>query len=223
MYFSEILVDSISYPFTDLKKYFTLLLLFLTSFLIIPGIMACGYLLRIVECSTHRQKEHPDFSDFKKLLMDGLKFLALGIIFGIVFYALLWIINPIISSYIQLDSNFILVIEAVFTIIINSIYIMCLANMAHEKQFKSAFNFKKIFRFISRVGGAKYLALITIFTLLGEVLNLLIKYVTEILKIYTGSYAIGFIVVTLVVYTYLFTFESRFTGLIYPKKLNNSV
>lgn len=216
MNFSEILIDSVSYPFKDLKKYFILLLLFLTSFLIVPGIMACGYLLRIVECGTHKQKEHPDFSDFKKLLIEGLKFLALGIIFGIVFYALLWIINPLIVSYIGLDSASILVIEAIFTILLNSIYIMCLAHMAHEKRFTAAFDFKKVFGFISKVGGVKYLALITIFTLFGEVLNLIIKYVTEILNIYTGSYAIGFIIVALVVYSYLFTFESRFTGIIYP-------
>jgi hypothetical protein len=43
----EIVRDSLFYPL-DIKSYIGLLILFSTSFLIVPGILAWGYLIRII-------------------------------------------------------------------------------------------------------------------------------------------------------------------------------
>lgn len=49
MNFSQVFKDSISFPFTDIKKFLKVFLLYLGFFLIIPGLMALGYSLRIIQ------------------------------------------------------------------------------------------------------------------------------------------------------------------------------
>ena len=94
----NILIDSFSYPFKDVKKSLKLFILFLTSFLIIPGIMACGYLLRIINHSAQGIKELPEFDNWKKLLKDGLKFIALFLTFALLFFAVLEFLNLILGN-----------------------------------------------------------------------------------------------------------------------------
>jgi hypothetical protein len=123
-----IVTDSLIYPL-EIKKYLVLLLLFSTSFLIIPGIMACGYLFRIINYTIHGYEEHPDFKNWKNLLADGLKFLGLVLIFGIVFYGLLWIIK---SQSVGVNNFSFLFIAAIYTSLANALFVMCLAHMAYE-------------------------------------------------------------------------------------------
>jgi len=214
---NKILVDSLSYPFSDNKKYFKLLILFLTSFLVIPGIMACGYLVRIIKYTTHGKSERPDFNDWKELLKDGLKLLGLGIIFAVVFYGLLWIMDLLFNIYPVFNDTSILIIKAVYTILVNSLFIMSLAHMAHEGRFVAGFDFKRIIGLIAETGWVKYLALITLFTIFAELLSQVIV-LGAYLPIFTGIWRIvSYIVLSLLIFTYLFTYESRFTGLIYPQ------
>jgi Protein of unknown function (DUF4013) len=110
------------------------------------------------------------------------------------------------------------IIAAIFTSLFNAIFVMSLAHMAIEKSFTAAFQFKKIFGFIREVGWIKYLALIVFMTLLGGLINWGIEFISPFLVLPGWGKMPGVIVVTLLAYTYLFSFESRYAGLLYAKK-----
>ena len=212
----EIITDSLIYPFLDVKKFLTIFILFLTSFLIIPGIMAFGYLLRIVKNSAQGSYSLK-VDKSRNTLKDGAKFIALFLIFGIVFYGIEEVLETYLINFNILNGPGMYLIAALFTIAFNMIFVMCLAHMAYEQRFRSAFDFKKIFNLIKKVGIKKYTFLVVIFTLLAEVINeasvLIINYTME----FTGIWAdLSFIILALLVSTYLLIFASRFTGLIYP-------
>jgi prolipoprotein diacylglyceryltransferase len=86
-----------------------------------------------------------------------------------------------------------------------------------------AFNFKKIFNLIKKVGIKKYTMLVVIFTLVAEFIN---EAPVEIMKIFIGFSgiwaSIGFILFSLLIITYLLISASRFTGLIYPESKENN-
>ena len=82
MNIKQITIDSLRYPFTS-SKLFILFLLNLGYFFIIPGIIAEGYVIRIIESTLEGSKELPEFTDLKKLLIDGLKYIVVGVVYGI--------------------------------------------------------------------------------------------------------------------------------------------
>lgn len=154
----EIVKDSLIYPF-NIKSYLGLLILFSASFLIIPGILALGYLFRIIYYTTGDNDGHPEFTDWMNMFRDGLIFLGMALIFVMVFYGLLWILESFLIGDVDLNlASY--TIAAIYTSLFNALFVMCLAHMADEKSFTAAFEFKKIFDHIKEVGWLKYLALI---------------------------------------------------------------
>lgn len=213
----EIIKDSLLYPF-DIKGYLGLLILFSTSFLIIPGILALGYLFRIIYYAIDGEVEHPGFNDWMNMFLDGLIFMGMALIFGMVFYAVLWILETFFIGDVGLNlASF--TMAAAYTSLFNALFVMCLAYMADEKSFTAAFDFKKIFGFIKDVGWVKYMALIVFMTLFGGLINVGLEFISPALDLPgLGRIPIA-MAVTLLAYTYLFSFESRFTGLLYPKDI----
>jgi hypothetical protein len=211
----EIVRDSLLYPL-DIKSYIGLLILFSTSFLIVPGILALGYLFRIIYCAIDNENEHPGFNDGMNMFLDGLIFLGMALIFGMVFYALLWILETFIIGDVDLNlTSF--VIAAVYTSLFNALFVMSLAHMANEKSFTAIFEFRKIFGFIQDVGWIKYLTLIVFMTLFGGLINWGMEFISPALDLPGLGRIPAIMVMTLLAYTYLFSFESRLTGLLYPK------
>lgn len=154
----EIVKDSLIYPF-NIKSYLGLLILFSASFLIIPGILALGYLFRIIYYTTGDNDGHPEFTDWMNMFRDGLIFLGMALIFVMIFYGILWILESFLIGDVDLNlASY--TIAAIYTSLFNALFVMCLAHMADEKSFTAAFEFKKIFDHIKEVGWLKYLALI---------------------------------------------------------------
>ena len=211
MQLQELLKDALGYPFKDLKRYLILLILFFGFILVIPGILACGYLLRIVEYSSKGMEEHPDFSDIKKLLLDGLKYIIISIIFGIIFY----LVSGLILTPFSPERALTMIITILISVLVNSFYLMSLAQMAHEGQFKAAFEFKNIINIIQNFGWTRYLLFILVFSLIGELMNLFIEILSPYLINLGVDTAFGLIFIPLIFYTYLFIVEARYAGLLY--------
>jgi hypothetical protein len=55
-------------------------------------------------------------------------------------------------------------------------------------------------------------------TLIGGLINFLLELISPLLTLPGIGGVPGLVAVTLIAYTYLFSFESRYTGLLYPKK-----
>ncbi len=217
MDFSDVFVDSLRYPFTDIKKLLTLFLFFLGSIVIIPGIMANGYLLRIIEHTFKGSNELPDFDDKKELLGKGLELIIVNIIYSIPAYLILFLIPTQISILTSFQAVVVLIVAALaIDFIVNIFLIMGIGNLVFEKKFEAAFAFKRILELIKKVGWKKYLAYLVVFTLILEIFSLIIGLLSPLMA-FMGIWSIlGTLFITLLFNTYLFTFGSRFKGLIYP-------
>lgn len=230
MNFREVFVDSLSYPFKDLKKVSILFVLFLGGFLLIPIIIAYGYLLRIIEHSLKGEKELPEFNNLEDLLTKGIKYLFVSIIYGIpsliVTFLLLNKINFYTISSVSNDliysSPINMLILVLVGFIIGIVFIMALTNMVYENRFFAAFEFKRIFDLIKMIGWKKYLAYVAVYALILNLISL-----PMLIGLGTNNYSLGtlyiiFIVINSILNVYKTVFGNRFKGLIYPLKINKN-
>lgn len=228
MNFKELALDSLHFPFTNKDNLLILFVLTLCQVLIIPAIISAGYLIRIIESTLEGHDELPEFNNFKKLLIDGLKFAVVTIAYGIpvgIVYIITTSFLPL-NEFIQLWIPFLISIIVMF--FVNIIFLMALTNMVYEKSIKGAFQFKRIISLIKEVGWKKYLIYLGFYTLIAEGLTFiwmlatpyyLFDYFSTVFMAYNGSMlAIVYLVLLAMMNTYSAVFESRFRGLIYPKR-----
>lgn len=218
MNFSDVFVDSLRYPFTDIKKLLTLLIFFLGSIVIIPGIMANGYLLRIIEHTFKGSNELPDFDNKSELLGKGLELIVVNIICSIPAYLILFYLSSQIFTLSSFLAPALVLIIAALAIdfIVNIFLVIGIGNLVFEKRFQSAFDFKRILELIKKIGWKKYLAYLVVFTIILEIFSLIIGLLSPFMA-FMGTWSIlGTLFITLIFNTYLFAFGSRFKGLIYP-------
>ncbi len=83
MKIKEIISDSISFPFSNPARFFTLGIILVLSLLILPIILARGYLLRIIKNTSQNQREMPPFEDWTDMFIDGLKFFVVNLAYSI--------------------------------------------------------------------------------------------------------------------------------------------
>jgi len=79
--------DAISFPRQNDEWLTTLLigaLLSIFSFLIIPGLILQGFLLRVARAGANDAAEPPTFGDWIELLVDGVKAFVVAFVYGIV-------------------------------------------------------------------------------------------------------------------------------------------
>lgn len=222
MNFSDVFVDSLLYPFTDIKKLLILLLLHFGTFLLIPIIMANGYALRIIESTLKNENELPDFSNVGQLLEKGLEFIVVTLIYRIPIFIVTILIFTQVSlitvSPTMLISNPLYMITLIaIGFLVNIFYVLGLANMVQEKRFKGAFPFKRILELIKKIGWVKYLAFLVVFTIILELISSIATFLLTPFTVNMGIYApIGYFAISFIFNTYLLAFGSRFKGLIYP-------
>lgn len=214
--------DSLKYPFTNINRALGLILLLLGSILIIPAVCAIGYILRIIENTSHGSNELPPFEEWGDMIMAGLKYIAATIIYLVIPYILMFTVFPgVITSYSGGFSieKFLLstIIGLVIFLPFRLVYIIALGNMAYERRFKAAFQFRKLKRFIEEIGWLKYFAYVLVFDLIGELFGL-ISTVAIYLEVPLGltGLVIGAIV-SVLISSYVSLYGARFIGLIYLK------
>ena len=81
----EIFTDSISFPFSNIKRFLILgvILLFNTIIPIIPTIIAQGYTIRIIRSTSQGHREMPEFKNWIDMFIDGLKYFVVNLIYSI--------------------------------------------------------------------------------------------------------------------------------------------
>jgi hypothetical protein len=222
MNFSDVFVDSLRYPFSNIKKLLILLLLHFGTFLLIPIIMAYGYALRIIESTLKNENELPDFSNVGQLLEKGLEFIGVTLIYRIPIFIVTILIFTQVSlitvSPTMLISNPLYMITLIaIGFLVNIFYVLGLANMVQEKRFKGAFAFKRILELIKKIGWGKYLAFLVVFTIILELISSIATFLLTPFTVNMGIYTpIGYFAISFIFNAYLLAFGSRFKGLIYP-------
>lgn len=222
MIFSQVFKNALSFPFTDIKKFLKVFILYLGSFLIIPGLMALGYSLRVIQSTIVGLDELPDFDDSGKLISDGLSYVGASIIYGIPSYVIIFIL--IFSGIHDFSTNLLLIVGlAIVGFIINIVFLLALANMAFEDKFRAVFDFKKVFAMIKKIGWGTYLSYLLVYTIIVQVLSLVITFTNSYLMAmigFIGGFALYFLIY-LLFNTFIILFGGRFRGLIYIKGMED--
>lgn len=239
MNIKEIAVDSLRYPFSDWRKLLILLIMvsstiFLGQFIliIIPiSIILNGYLIRIIESTLEGSDKFPAFNDLKKLIIDGIKFIIVSAIYSIPLLVASFISLGFLKT---LDPNSETYASFVISLIVgfgvNIIFLMGLSNMVYEKTIFGAFQFRKIISLINEVSWKKYLIYLLFFTLMVKGVDLITLVVSSMVIFISPldipmvwedpiSYSFfAYLIFGGIISTYMMIFESRFRGLIYPKR-----
>ena len=222
MNFSQVFKDSISFPFTDIKKFLKVFLFYLGCFLIIPGLIALGYSLRIIQSTIIGSDELPDFDEYGQLISDGLSYVGASIIYQIPIYAIVFLL--FFSGNTNFATNFsVTVLTVIVGFIIDIVFLLALANMAFEDNFRAVFDFKKIFAIIKKIGWGTYLFYLVVYTIIVQVLTAVITFANPYLTMMIGT--IGGLTLYILIYllfnTFMILFGGRFRGLIYKKGIEN--
>lgn len=228
MNYQEVFLDCAKYPFTDFKRLLIFIILFFGSFLVIPGLLVYGYLWKVLESSLKGEKSLPKFDKWSQMLIRGTKFFVISIIYGIPLLLISLFLGDLLGilintnvSSISIDFAFVSIytspLNAMIFVILGFIFFFILAmafvNIVYENRLMVAFDFKRIFHLIKKVGFKKY----TIF-IVSYLLITLIIYFGLNMMISNLSYVLSYlnIFVQFILTGYLIIFAGRLLGSIYP-------
>lgn len=226
----DVISDSLKYPSKDWKKVITLGLLFIISFLIIPLFLLYGYLFRVIKASLAGVEELPDFEEWGEMLVDGIKLFFVYIIyllpaiiialysiitFVFALYSFSYLnptttINPtILYSLVGGSVLFGVGFSIIYSLIAYPIMAVAIGNMAfYDGEFGSAFRLGEIFSTISEIGWVDliiwYIAVILVGLSIIVIGNLI-----AVIPI------LGWFVIALIVYPYLYLFYGRALAWLY--------
>jgi len=224
MDFSDVFKDSLRYPFSDLKRLIALLLLSIGGILLIPGLIAYGYILRIIKSTLKGEDSLPDFNHLGDLFIDGIKFLIVSMIYGIpalIFNFILYHQVNYDTLAIDWTNPFTITISFIIGFLVSIVFVIALANMAYEERFGAAFAFKRIFQLIKMIGWKKYLSYIVVYLIIANIITgiPLVILIFLIHPSLTITSFIGFssvLTINTIFSAYMLAFAGRFRGLIYP-------
>lgn len=212
MNLGDMISNSIKFPFSDMKRFLGLFLLYLSSITIFLFPLTMGYSLRIIEATTQGKNELPEFVEWGRMYIDGLKLILISIIYFLI-PAILIILSVVMIS-ISASSIVLLIIGLLVFIIINLIYITAVNNMAYEKKLEAAFDFKKILRIIKNMGWLNYFAYVLIAGIIAGLLSLISDLFSSIEFFGLVGLLIG-LLVSLLISSYSLMYQYRFFGLLY--------
>ena len=214
------------------KKISALLILGVLSFLnilIIPAIFFYGYNYRVVKLSTQSmingEDVPPEFNDFKRMFIDGLKYLIVYIA-----YVIIPIIVVLLS--VHFHNGILLLIGFILMLIAMMLAYMAIPNMAeNDGSLKSAFAFSDLFNIISSIGFVRYIAAFIGIALISFIVIIVVAFLVGLLfavlgiavsSIPSGVGAVNLVgtifvncVIFFIVSPYLSMFNKRCQGLIY--------
>ena len=222
MNLGETVLDALKFPFSNVGRAAGLLLLFLGSILIIPIVLAVGYIFRIIERTINGFNELPPFDEWGDMFRDGLKYIAVTIIYLIVPNILTFVLTnemffSIYSGGFQIGRLLIAVIGMLIALPFDLVYIMALGNMAHEDRFGAAFDFSKIFGLIGKIGWSKYILYVVVFAVIGFLVGIIVQFGTFLRISFGWEWGAVGIIISLLVQVYLVMYQGRYIGLIYRK------
>ena len=226
----DIYKDSFEFSSRKVLNLIILGLLSLFNILIIPLVFFYGYNYRVVKLSTQSMINGddvpPDFDDFKKMFVDGLKYIVVEFV-----YLIIPMIIMIASVFYR---NAILFILGLILVTIFQLFaLLAIPHMAaNDDSLKSAFEFSKINNIMASIGYGRYIltyiGILLIYLAILVVVIIILSIIFGLLGIATSFISlngvgavnvIGTIIFNFVLFflvaPFLTMFQNRCIGLIY--------
>jgi hypothetical protein len=223
--------DAMKYPSKDFKKIIILGLLIMISFLIFPAFMVMGYVFRVIKWSIAGVEELPDFDEWGELFIDGLKIFVVELVYFLVPSLIMFLgIWASIGSFISLSNSEstlapaavysafsvmsgLIILGMVVAIIFGVFFIIGVANMAYYNgELGAAFRFREIIDIIKAIGWVDFI--------IWYVMMILVAMAAGFIATFIGLMPIlGWLVIILVIYPYLYLLYARAVGLLFVSGL----
>jgi hypothetical protein len=226
----DFIKDALFYPADDWMKVIILGFLSLISligvltelniFTILFLIMVplpLGYLFRIIKTSFDGSDSLPDFDHWKKMYTDGLRVIAVILIYAIPLLLVTLLINPTLFLSINFQAFTVVMfldlfikslIQILLFIIIGLVEFVAIANMIlYNGEIRAAFNFKELFERISMIGWVKYLSAYVLIWALGFIIILI--------SLLSLTIIIGILIIPLIIGPYFIILSMRLLALIF--------
>lgn len=147
--------------------------LFVFSFLVVPGIILNGYFVRVLRSAARGEETPPEFEDWEGLLMDGLKFTVVAIVYvmvptivlvaGIVLFGVSSGIVSLIGGLLALLGG-VLVLLAAFTLPVAQ------TTFALDGRVEAAFELRRI---LGAAFTGRYLVAVVLAVVVGGLFNMI--------------------------------------------------
>jgi len=162
----------LSSPFKDIARFLGALLLVMFSFLIIPGAMLLGYMVRVAQSEKKRSKTLPELNNWKELAITGFKVFGI-LLFWYVIILLINIILGLIGTSNRLISLGALAISLVLSASLPLFVNVSIVRLAVKKNFFKALTIREVVADL-RKKLSQYVLLIAMFLILTAVLQAII-------------------------------------------------
>ncbi|MBO6110662.1 MAG: DUF4013 domain-containing protein [Methanobrevibacter sp.] len=221
-----------SFEFSS-RKFLNLIILGLLSFLnilIIPLVFFYGYNYRVVKLSTQSMINGddvpPDFDDFKRMFIEGLKYIVVEFV-----YLIIPLIILVASVFYR--SAILLFIALLLMVILQLFALLAIPHMAaNDDSLKSAFALSEINGIMASIGYGRYIltyiGIVLIYIVILMIVTIVLSIIFGLLGIATSFISlngvgavnlIGTIIFNFVLFflvtPYLTMFQNRCIGLIY--------
>lgn len=255
MNIGEIIGDSVRYPLSNWKNFLILGIIFVISNLyvddmqfntdimiigilgiigLIGGLLANGYVLRIIKSSIADFAELPEFNTLFDMFIDGIRVTIVGIVYLIPVLVILGVLifgsplldiilinmasnPPAIDAGTILNIGILIIIASIYTIIILPIITIATANMAYyDSKLAAAFRFGEIFNKIGNIGWLNFI----IWYIVTGIIYLALLFIGSLISIIFDSISpiIGGLIISLIVGPYTTMYLFRSVALVYMSK-----
>ena len=192
----------------------------------IVSLFIMGYQYKIIGFSIDRKDDLPGFEDIVGMLIKGIKYFFVTILYGIPSMILLFLAIMVTNNS---SAWPVLMVLSIFVgLICYSVLIMALNNMVAHDSLKKAFDFREIIDNISNLGWGKYLGTVIFTVIVFMIINLavgvILSFLTVIFAAAINNQAIVIstaisVIEALFVTSYCSVFFNRVCGSIYRESV----
>ncbi len=192
----------------------------------IVSLFIMGYQYKIIGFSIDRKDDLPGFEDIVGMLIKGIKYFFVTILYGIPSMILLFLAIMVTNNS---SAWPVLMVLSIFVgLICYSVLIMALNNMVAHDSLKKAFDFREIIDNISNLGWGKYLGTVIftviVFMIINLAVGIILSFLTVIFAAAINNQAIVISTVisaieALFVTSYCSVFFNRVCGSIYRESV----
>ncbi|MCE5215247.1 MAG: DUF4013 domain-containing protein [Methanobacterium sp.] len=176
-----------------------------------------GYLFRIIKKSFEGSDSLPDFDNWKKMYVDGLRVIVIILIYAIPLLLVTLLINPTVFFSINFSAFTVVMfldlfmkslIQILLFIIIGLLEFVAIANMVlYDGEILAAFKFRELLKRISMMGWIQYLT--------AYVLIWVIGFLIILVSLLSLTVLIGILIIPLLIGPYFIILSMRLLALIF--------
>ena len=199
---TDIVKDSVAYPFRDLPNFVLLMILVVSCIFIIPIPLLVGYSYRIITATIYGQDSLPNFHELAEMYVDGLKIILALIVYGLVGFVISTIFLLIGSAIGGFIAAFFILLNQLVMFLISIFSLFAISNMALYNDWAAVFDVKSILELCTSIGLLRILAWYCLLLVVG------------FFAIVASVLSILFFIVPLIICIWLMVYEYRSLGLL---------